>query len=55
MRLSLVCLALASVASAVELQPASMMVQLFSQQKNIVSMAEVLSKRFDDRKIEKLS
>jgi len=32
-----------------------MLVQLFSQQKNIVGMAEVLSKRIDDRKIAKLA
>jgi hypothetical protein len=55
MRTSIACLALASSVTASQLQPPSMLVQLFSQQKNIVGMAEVLSKRIDDRKIAKLA
>jgi hypothetical protein len=40
---------LVSQTSAVTLQPPSLMVQLFSQQKNIVGMAEVLSKKYEDK------
>lgn len=51
----LLCLSLYTLANAYDLQAPSIMVQLFSQQSNIVSMAEVLSKRYDDRRIEKLA
>lgn len=55
MKASLAALTFAGAAQAMDLQPPSLMVQLFSQQKNIVGMAEVISKKFDDRKLNKLS